>query len=265
MRSKFKRALAFTASLAMCSMTLLNFPNGTFDISLPVMAAEGDVAVDEVNFPDEIFRTYVDENFDTTDDNVLDAAEIAAVTEIDLYYAGITTIADLTGVEYFTALTYLDCSSNQLQSLDLSKNAALEILYCESNQLTSLDVSNNAELTRLDCYFNQLTSLDVSKNTELKELLCDENELTALDISKNLKLERLWVEYNPLTELDLSQHTALKNLHCYGTQLTSLDVSNNTALEILYCYNNSYDIDLIGGTFDLSTLPEGFDITKASE
>lgn len=80
MRSKFKRALAFTASLAMCSTMLLYFPSGTFDIRLPVKAVEGDVEINEENFPDEIFRTYVDEYFDTTDDGILTADEIAAVT-----------------------------------------------------------------------------------------------------------------------------------------------------------------------------------------
>ena len=42
MRSKFKRVLAFTASLAMCSMTFLHFPTGTFDIPMTASAAESD-------------------------------------------------------------------------------------------------------------------------------------------------------------------------------------------------------------------------------
>ena len=62
----------------------------------------------------------------------------------------------------FTALTYLSCWSNELTSLDVSKNTELTYLNCSNNQLTSLDLSNNTALERLECYSNDITSLDVS-------------------------------------------------------------------------------------------------------
>ena len=46
MKSKFKRALAFTASLAMCGMTLLQFPSGIFHFPLPASAAEDDACTE---------------------------------------------------------------------------------------------------------------------------------------------------------------------------------------------------------------------------
>ena len=133
-------------------------------------------------------------------------------------------ISDLTGIEAFTALTYLDCSLNQLTSLDLSQNTALTGLWCENNQITSLDVSKNTALTYLTCNGNQLTSLDVSKNTALTYLSCGSNKLTSLDLSKN---------------------TALTWLSCAENQLTSLDVSKNTALTELYCDGNKFDCDAL--------------------
>jgi len=51
-------------------------------------------------------------------------------------------IADLTGIEAFTALTHLYCMDNYLTSLDLSNNTALTNLKCNNNQLTNLDVRN---------------------------------------------------------------------------------------------------------------------------
>ena len=304
MRSKFKKALAVLASAAMCGSMLLYFPDGTFDIDLTAHAAEGDVAINETNFPDEAFRNYVDENFDTTNDDTLDAAEIAMVTSIAVYDMG---ISDLKGVEYFTALTDLYCGSNQLTSLDVSKNTALTKLHCESNQLTSLDVTNNTALTNLDCHSNQLTSLDVSKNMALTDLYCYSNQLTSLDVTNNTALIHLDCYSNQLTSLDVTNNTALTYLDCYSNQLTSLDVTNNTALidlncdsnqltsldvskntaltklycesnqltsldatnntalTDLDCHSNTYKINLTDNTFDLSTLPEGFDVTKASK
>ena len=43
------------------------------------------------------------------------------------------------------------CWTNNLTSLDLSNNPALEILSCNQNRLTTLDVSSNTALTDLHC------------------------------------------------------------------------------------------------------------------
>jgi len=103
--------------------------------------------------------------------------------------------------------------------LDVSKNTALTKLDCSSNQLTALDVSKNTALTNLQCRKNQLTALDVSKNTALTNLRCDNNQLTALDVSKNTALTNLHCNNNQLTALDVSKNTALTELECYKNKL----------------------------------------------
>ena len=135
--------------------------------------------------------------------------------------------------------TDLFVSSNGIRNLDeIRYFTSLTSLNCSGNQLTSLDVSNNTALTELDCNGNQLTSLDVSKNTALTELWCDNNQLTSLDLSKNTALTELWCKDNQLTSLDVSNNTALTELSCSENQLTSLDLSNNTALTDLTCSSN---------------------------
>ena len=123
-------------------------------------------------------------------------ADVMDITELDISYCNLTS---LKGIEYFEALTHLDCWHNELTSLDISKNTALTILDCSSNQLTSLDISKNIVLTHLVCsgYNNQLTSLDVSKNTALTYLDCRYNQLISLDISKNTALTHLGCYGNP--------------------------------------------------------------------
>lgn len=69
----------------------------------PVMVAEGDVAIDAANFPDDNFRNYA-KTFGTNNDNVLSSEEFLAVTEIAVYDKN---IADLRGVERFTDITIL--------------------------------------------------------------------------------------------------------------------------------------------------------------
>lgn len=100
--------------------------------------------------------------------------KIRAVTELNIEgsFLADKKLTDLSGIEYFTNLTYLNCSSHELSSLDVSKNTEMTTLWCGDNQLTSLDVSKNTALTMLWCNSNRLTSLDVSANTALTILRC---------------------------------------------------------------------------------------------
>ncbi len=195
-------------------------------ILLPVMALATDgVAIHSRNFPDANFRNFV-EQYDTENggDGILSASELAAVEAMD---CSDENIADLKGIEHFTALRRLECYDNKLTSLDVSRNTALMYLDCSRNQLTRLDLSRNTAMPRLICQDNKLTSLDVSRNTELKALNCIRNQLTSLDVSRN---------------------TALTGLYCYGNQLTSLDVCNIPAIRdavvngIKNSSNANYDI-----------------------
>lgn len=132
----------------------------------------GDVRIDLAHFPDENFRDRVAFYCGKDDGDALSQDELNGVTELIIDHA---YIKDLTGIELFPNLEKLDCKSNNLTRLDVSKNTNLTVLYCESNHLTSLDLSKNTELTELNCQDNQLTSLDLSKNTALTILGCPGN------------------------------------------------------------------------------------------
>jgi hypothetical protein len=151
--------------------------------------------------PDDKFeQALIDLGYDTTlDDSVL-TANISGVTSLDVSNK---EISDLTGIEAFTALTYLDCSANQLTSLDVSNNTALIQLSVWQNQLTSLDVSKNVALERLTADNNKLTSLDVTNNIHITNLGCYDNQLTSLDLSQNTKLKVLYSSENQLTSLNM--------------------------------------------------------------
>ena len=213
------------------------------------------VPLDEEHFPDVTFREEIS-RYDRNSDGSLSVEECGNVNKLNMRTSGLTS---LEGVRYFYALTDLDCSDNQLTSLDLSGCTALTELSCGSNQLTSLDVnnctflahlycsinkltslnlSNCTVLTILSCGGNQLTSLDVSSCTELTTLSCPNNQLTSLDVSNCTELTTLECSNNQLTSLDVSSCTELTTLSCSNNQLTSLDVSNCTRLYRLSCYDN---------------------------
>ncbi|MCF6308378.1 MAG: T9SS type A sorting domain-containing protein [Flavobacteriaceae bacterium] len=186
--------------------------------------------------PDDNFeQALIDLGYDTVLDDYVYTEDINTIINLDV---SSKSIADLTGIEDFVALTSLWCQSNSLTSLDVLANTALIALSCQDNQLTSLDISANTALTFLNCQDNQLTSLDVSVNTGLTYLNCRYNELTSLDVSTNTALTELRCSNNELTNLEVSTNTALTFLTCNNNQLTSLDVSANPALTVLVCFDN---------------------------
>lgn len=109
--------------------------------------------IDETKFPDDNFRNYLLEQ-DYGKDGVLTEAEIRNITVMDVSEKDIKS---LKGIEYFTALDSLDCSVNELTTLDVSKNTALKKLNCGFNELTTLDVSKNTALNVLTCCGNQIS------------------------------------------------------------------------------------------------------------
>ena len=143
-----------------------------------IKTAEGGVAVDEANFPDEKFRTAM-KKFDKDKNNILSKEEIKAVTKINLEE---TPVSSLEGIEYFTSLERLNCAYSQLDKLDVSKNTALTYLYCFNCGLKELDLSKNTALTYLNCRYNRLRSLNLEKNVQLETLYCKDNVFPSVQV-----------------------------------------------------------------------------------
>jgi len=229
LNSKSKRTFLI---LAVALVLFINLRGCGGETKMPVTDVSGaDIVINEANFPDPAFRSYVaGQKVDIDQDGALSAGEVTVVTDILLSDKDITS---LQGIEIFTALEELHCFDNQLAELDISMLSNLRWLNCADNQLSELDVSKNTNLEWLECYGNQLTALDISKNIKLAELNCRYNQLTALDVSSNTGLISLICSFNQISELDISKNVNLKWLDCANNQLTGLDISNNNSLERL--------------------------------
>ena len=228
MRKKSTRLLS--AALAVCMM-LSVLPVGAFaaqpaaasaESSVSTQAEEDAVAIDATNFPDGAFRQYVADNFDKDKDGALNQTERNAVKEIEISNSGCTS---LQGLKYFSKLTDL---------------------FCSDNNLTELDVSENPELKRLICYNNSLTSLNLNKNTKLESLNCNNNKLTVLDLRENKSLSWLRCKNNCLTSLDLRTNPQIGDLQV-GSQ----------RYQILANDDRTYDLHQLPGKFELDGVTTG--------
>ena len=201
-------------------------------------AASG-TPINEMNFPDPVFREYVrkiaggpaltDEKarqievLDVSDDNI---KEVLGKRD---------PITSLRGIKYLKYVKDLNCSGQELTTLDLERNSSVEKLNCSGNQLTKLWLDRTgSSLKYLTCSVNQFTALDLSKCSELIELSCSSNKLTSLDLSANKKLQKIVAQTNALTTLDTRNLPELTYLNLWGNDdLKSIDVSKNPKLEIL--------------------------------
>jgi len=147
-------------------------------------------------------------------------------------------ISDLTGIEDFSSLTFLDCSDNQLTSLNVNQNKKLKELICFFNNISFLEVEGASALETLKCFRNNLTSLNVSQNINLKLLHCNTNVLTNLNVNGASSLIDLEFISNNISSIDLSQNTNLINLKCSDNLLTNLNIFNNTNLKTFHCDRN---------------------------
>ena len=151
-----------------------------------------------VNIPDANFKSYLVGNslINTNGDADIQVSEAAAFN--GQIICSSMNISDLTGIEYFIHLVFLDCHFNLLTSLDMSNNPNLDFLYCSHNQITSIDVSQNAILDELVCFNNQLTSLDLSNNPVLADMACFNNpNLSCIKVDDPIWSATNWEPLDP--------------------------------------------------------------------
>ena len=108
-------------------------------LMLPLFTLAQKTYVPDGAFEQALINLDLDDIFD-------DSVFTSAIDTVQILYLSNDGIADLTGIENFTALTGLFCNDNQLTELDLSNNPNLFELNCRNNLLTRLDVRNGNNL-----------------------------------------------------------------------------------------------------------------------
>ncbi|MES2848341.1 MAG: T9SS type A sorting domain-containing protein [Bacteroidota bacterium] len=193
------------------------------------------VSLPDANFRD-CLRSMYPGCFNTAGQLDTTCADILNEDSLTVCFTGINN--NLSGLQYFKNLIYLDCKGNtgatflpalpeNLIYLNCNYNAltalpalpiSLKVLYCWGNQLSSLPALP-AGLTELGCFQNQLHSLPTLPQSLVK-LECYNNQLSSLpSLPPNLAyLDCNFNQINSLPALPLN----LTSLLCYSNPLGSL-------------------------------------------
>jgi hypothetical protein len=230
------------------------------NISLLLLFITGFVNAQSVNIPDANFKAKLlasdISNFiaygstgyikiDANNDGDIDFLEALAVTKLRISNASIN---DLTGIEEFTNLTYLDCNSNQLSTLNISVLTGLTYLKCSYNAITFIDFSTLTNLQTLDCTQNQLSQLNIN-SPSINQINISNNLFTSLNLSTFSSLTLLSCNFNVLTSIETPN--TLVNLECSHNQLTDLDLTGYSQLTYLDCSSNQLSSLIVYGCYVL--------------
>lgn len=222
-----------------------------FAIASTFNLAAQNITIDETNFPDEKFRTYLlAQSFGQ--DAVLTQEEISTIKNLNCssnYYLERTS--SLKGIEYLTELETLENIPENVVSLDLSNNTKLKSisLYSYTN-LTSLVLGVQNNLEKLSLKYTKLATIDLSNCPNLKTFDANFNSsISSIDFSNCPNLQSLVMPNSKITTIDLSNNTNLTSINLSGSKnLTSIVLGSNlNNLSTLYCLNcNLNSIDLTG-------------------
>lgn len=131
-------------------------------------------------FSDKTFEAWCLRQFDLDGNGRISRYEAQRVLHLDCSGLGIATLYD---IAEFSNLRTLNCSGNDLASLDVSMLAHLERLDCARNRLASLDVGGLRGLAELDCSDNPLVQLDLASNGSLSRFVAQDCRFVTLDLS----------------------------------------------------------------------------------
>ncbi|MEM6718975.1 MAG: hypothetical protein AAF611_06665 [Bacteroidota bacterium] len=215
----------FAGILTASTMSAIEFKANTAQFSY--------TAIPDANFEAALVALGIDT---VANDGQVLTADIQGITTLNLNNQ---SISDLTGIEDFVALTYLNVDTNNLTALDISNNTNLQTLIVNNNSLTELEVINNIALTNIQASNNQLSTLEVDTNVLLTSLTLSLNPLANIDVSNNMLLEQLNVSDTGLTSLEITNNLNLGYVYAQDNALTSLDISQNSLLQILNVQNNN--------------------------
>lgn len=229
---------------------IVNIPDATFKAKL--LAASTSFHIASTQIPNASGQVTVYTKIDTNNDGEIQTSEALAIKWLGLglnLSSSSGHIMDMTGINSFANLLYLNCGGQQLTTLDATSLTNLKTLHCNSDQLTSINVSGLTNLQTLNCSVNQLTTIDVSSLTNLLDFNCQANQLPSIDVSILTNLQTLNCGQNLMPSIDVNGLTNLKTLGCGYNQLTTLDLSGVPNLETLGCSNNQLP------SIDLSPVP----------
>ncbi|MDE5604754.1 MAG: hypothetical protein K2I73_04130 [Eubacterium sp.] len=177
------------------------------------------IEINEENFPDEEFRKFVSETYDTDQDGFITKEDKRSENGIDIQNM------DVKSLEGYELLFEVDIAEPSI--------------YLKNTQVTEFKAI--APLKKIAIYSTPLEKIDVSDCEHLSELALDDTNISELDVTNNIELTYLHIFRNHLRYVDLSKNTNLFSLgggrhtvqenYTYSKELQSVFLDMNNVVD----------------------------------
>lgn len=204
-----------------------------FFISLATLNAQN-IEFNDLNFKQALLDNAL---INTNGDDEIQISEAESYSG-DLIVGGLG-ISDLTGLEHFKEITFLDCGGNMLTELDISKNVSLRKLFCFFNNLTSMELGNNEALEFVMCDGNDFEYLYL-EHSYLDTFILRHNNFAnpTIEIAEDNSITYFDLNDNLMSFFDPFNLSQIKTLRLYVNNFEYLDFAGNLELEVLDCSLN---------------------------
>lgn len=148
-------------------------------------------------------------------------------------------ISDISGLEKFKNLTYLNLRKNQISDFSkLNKIESLEELIIGDNKkVEKLNLKNLNNLVGLYAFRLGLKEIKLN-SSKIKNLYLQDNEFLKFETKKFPELYTLNLDgCKQLAELDLTQNSKLGQIYLLNTAIKQLNVAENPVLKTMYIEN----------------------------
>lgn len=234
--------LLFLAFSCIANAQIVNIPDANFKAALLSASPSNSIAKD---LSDNFFK------IDSNNDGEIQIAEALNVSYLSIVNSNIN---DLTGIDFFSNITILICSNNQLTDLNVSNLFNLEVLDCVNNQIIVLNTDGLINLQELYCESNLISNGNFSSLLSLVILDCDDNNLNNLNVSNLNYLESVYVNNNFIENINAqnlpsiqtfqtSGNISLKNVFLKKSNYFAFDILENS--NILYICSSDEFVDFI--------------------
>ena len=204
------------------------------------------IAIDAEHFSDPAFRQYISENIDKDKNGRLQLYEREGIEKIDVSNLGITT---LKGIELFPCLKELDCSGNNIKSLDLTGNKQLVTLRASKNK-TLEQIEMNEKIVNVDLHSTNMSYLKLEKYRNIRRLDMYGTYISNLDVTGCPGLQRLDVGNTLIENLDVTHNPELECLNISGTRINDIDLKScPEILKIMKGEPSNVDGMIVYGTY----------------
>ncbi len=189
-----------------------------------------------VNIPDTNFKqALIEDGVDVNGDGEIQVNEVDTLKSLTISGYNIN---DLTGIEAFPSLSYLNCSDNNIGSINLNDLSSLNRLFASNNSLLSIEIGASSGLKVLDVDENPLKELLIDEDSGIQSIRADNIETTYLMLSNLQSLD--YLTYSSIYDYRENRDTLilenLPNLLSFSinADMYKLEINNLHALEHFY-------------------------------